>query len=71
MPRILVALALGVAVLLAIATAFAGEAGSDQDHGTLVVNTIQTEPIQLGTLSGPDHTWFAPYFELRQENSGK
>lgn len=68
MPKTLVALALGVAILLGTAAAFAGERGSDQDHSTIVENAIQTEPNNLGTLPGPDNTWSAPYFELRQEN---
>ncbi len=70
--KILVALALGVAIPLSAAAAFAGdEAGSDQDHSTFVVkDVIQTEPIQLGTLSGPDKAPSLLYFELRQENYG-
>ncbi len=70
MPKILVALALGVAILLPAAAALAGdEIGADQDHGTFVSGTvIQTEPTNLGTLSGPDKAPARPYFELRQEN---
>lgn len=70
MRKIIAALVLGVAMLLP-AAAFAGdEAGTDQDHATSVTGVIQTEPIQLGTLSGSDNAPFTPYFELRQDNYG-
>jgi hypothetical protein len=69
MRKALVVLALGVALLVP-AAAFAGDdSGSDQDHaGIAVTEAIQTEPIQLGAVSGADHAPFGPYFEMRQEN---
>ncbi len=70
MRKALVVLGLMVA-LLAPAAAFAGDdRGSDQDHNTAVPEAIQTEPIQLGVLSGAERAPFGPYFELRQENYG-
>ena len=67
MAKILVALVLGVAILLPTA-AFANDE-SGPDHAVAgVTEAIQTEPIQLGTLSGPEQAPSMPYFDLRQDN---
>ncbi len=71
MQGILTALLLMALLGISADVAFAGdERGSDQDHATVVgaQEVVQAEPIQLGTLSGPENVPSMPYFELRQEN---
>jgi hypothetical protein len=70
MQAIMTALLLVALLGVSASVAFAGdEQGSDQDHGTLgSQEVVQTEPIQVGTLSGPEKAPSMPYFELRQEN---
>ena len=70
MQAILTALLLVALLGVSAGVAFAGDdQGSDQDHGTVgSQEVVQAEPIQLGTLSGPEKAPALPYFELRQEN---
>ena len=70
MQSILTALLLVALLGVSAGVAFAGdEVGSDQDHAIIgVQQVVEAEPVQLGTLSGPEKAPAIPYFELRQEN---
>jgi len=70
MQAIITALLLVALLGVSASVAFAGDdQGSDQDHGILVSQeVVQAEPIQMGTVSGPEKPASMPYFELRQEN---
>lgn len=73
MQAILTALLLLALLGISASVAFAGdEAGSDQDRVTAVgaQEVVVAEPIQPGSLSGPEQAPSQPYFELRQENYG-
>ena len=52
MPKIIVALVLGMAILLPTAAAFADEGNwGDRDSSSTSI-VVQTEPIGLGTIAG-------------------
>jgi hypothetical protein len=71
MQGILTALLLVALLGISANVAFAGDdRGSDQDHVTVAGSqeVVQGEPIQLGTLSGPEKVPSMPYVDLRQEN---
>ncbi len=67
MLKILVALVLGASLVLPAVALAGDESGADHDI-VVVREVIQAEPIQLGTLSGPEQAPSRPYFELRQDN---
>jgi hypothetical protein len=70
MPKILVALVIGVAILLPTATAFADEGNwGDRDSSSTSI-VVQTEPIDLGTIAG-DNDQLTVQFRADQEHADR
>jgi hypothetical protein len=69
MRNILIALALGVAVLIPAAAALAGDESSGADHGVIVAPAVfQADSTILGVVSGSDHAPLGPYSTQRLDN---
>jgi hypothetical protein len=69
MRNILMALALGVAVLLPAAAASAESEVAGGDHETVQTPTVaQGDSMNLGMIAGSEQAPQAPYFDLRLNN---